>query len=127
MLLLSLLLTGCNQDVQLTYYTDTCQDWDLNNPEPQLWVEKDGTDITIVRMGVEEPFGAKFVPEIQASGWRIQIFENWSYEAVGDEEDICYGPTVVMKTPPNGTYEIQWFPEPNVLTPLHTETVVVDG
>ena len=128
MLLIGLLLTGCNQEVQLSYYTDTCTDWDLSKTEPELWVDKNGVDITLVRMGVDQPFGAKFSPEIQASGWRIQIFEDWDFEATEEDDDVvCLGPTVVMKDPPEGTYTIQWFPQPNVITPVHTQEVVVGG
>ena len=125
----ALLLAGCTQQVQLSYYTDTCQDWDLTNPAPELIVEKAGQDVSLIRMGVEQPFGAKFTPEIQANGWMIQIFEDWTFEAEETEDDelLCLAPTVVMKSPPSGTYEIQWFPQPNVITPVHEDTVVVDG
>ena len=125
----ALLITGCTQQVQLTYYTDTCQDWDLNNTEPELLIEEEGQDIALVRMGVEQPFGAKFSPVIQATGWRIQIFEDWTFESEEGESDdlLCLAPTVVMKSPPSGTYEIQWFPQPNVITPVHEDEVVVGG
>ena len=125
----ALLMTGCTQQVQLTYYTDTCQDWDLNNPAPELLIEEEGQDIALVRMGVEQPFGAKFSPEIQANGWRIQIFEDWTFESDEEATDelLCLAPTVVMKSPPSGTYEIQWFPQPNVITPVHSDEVVVGG
>lgn len=126
---IALLLAGCTQQVQLSYYTDTCQDWDLNNPAPELLIQEEGQDIALVRMGVEQPFGAKFSPVIQANGWRIQIFEDWTFEAEESEDDelLCLAPTVVMKSPPSGTYEIQWFPQPNVITPVHEDEVVVDG
>ena len=126
---LALLLAGCSQQVQLTFYTDTCQDWDLTNEAPELIIEAAGEDISLVRMGVEQPFGAKFSPVIQANGWRIQIFEDWVLETEEEEGDelLCLAPTVVMKSPPTGDYEIQWFPQPNVITPVHEEVVVVEG
>ena len=127
MLLFALLLNGCSRDIQLTYYTDVCTDWDLNQTEAELRVEDDGMDIVVTRMGVERPEGSKFQPQIQANGWKIQIIENWDVldEVVGP--DLCFGPTVVMEDPPSGDYTIQWFDRPGVITPVHQETISVGG
>jgi hypothetical protein len=125
-LLFVLLLAGCTHDIQLTYYTDTCYDWDLNSPEPELRIQMDGANVILTRMGVEEDCSATFQPEIQAAGWRIQIYENWD---VPEDSDctLCFAPTVVMESPPAGEYTIQWFPEPNVIQTVHEEVVVVGG
>ena len=122
--LLGVLLLGCKTDIQLTYYTDVCQDWDLNQPDPEMRVEKVDGDVVVPRMGVEKPCSAVFRPTIQAAGWRVQIFENWEI-GEDDECNLCFGPTVVLETPPDGDYTIQWFPGPNVIKPVHEETVVV--
>ena len=125
-LFLCLALTACTHDIQLTYYTDACQDWDLNTPEPELRIEKDGADIVLTRMGVEGDCNSTFQPEIKAAGWRIQIYENWELEESSDCV-MCFGPTVVMEAPPAGEYIIQWFSEPNSIDVIQEYTVVVGG
>lgn len=117
-------LMACTQDIQLTYYTDSCQDWDFNLPNPELRIERDGPDVVVVRMGVENDCNARFQPIIQAKGWKIQIYEDW---VVTDASDctMCFAPTVVLEAPPNGEYIVQWFNEPDVIQIAHQEVVVV--
>jgi hypothetical protein len=124
-LALVLPLAACTQDIKLTYYTDSCQDWDFNTPQPELRIEKDGADVVVTRMGVVNDCNGSFQPLIQATGWTIQIYEDWTVEEPSDCT-MCFAPTVVLKAPPSGEYTIQWFPEPNVIRFAHEEVVVVE-
>jgi hypothetical protein len=123
-LALPLLLAACSTDIKLTYYTDACYDWDLNSPEPELRIERDGADVIVTRMGVTNDCEASFQPVIQAAGWRIQIYEDWAIEEATDCE-MCFAPTVVLEAPPAGDYTVQWFPKPNVIEVAHEQVVVV--
>ena len=117
-------LMACTQDIQLTYYTDSCYDWDFNLTNPELRIDEDGADVVLVRMGVENDCNASFQPIIQANGWTIQIYEDW---VISEDSDctMCFAPTVVLKDPPSGDYIVQWFNEPNVIKTAHEEEVVV--
>ena len=117
-------LMACTQDIQLTYYTDSCHDWDFNNPSPEMRIERDGADVVIARMGVENDCNASFQPLIKATGWMIQIYEDWEISEPSDCR-MCFAPTVVLESAPNGEYTIQWFDEPNVIKTAHEEVVVV--
>ena len=125
MILIFSLFLGCTNQIELAYATETCVDWDFSNEAPELRIERVGDDVVIQRVGISGLCGDQFQPEILANGWDIRVTENWDYSDATDCES-CLSARVTMVSPPKGDYHIEWFPDSEVISPVHDEYFIVD-
>jgi hypothetical protein len=118
MIFLLLSFFGCANQIELVYTTETCVDWDFSSEEPELRIESDGDDVVIRRVGIQGYCGDQFQPD-------IQVVEYWNVDATTDCE-ACLAARLTMLSPPSGEYKIEWFQNPEVITPAHDEQFVVE-
>jgi hypothetical protein len=125
--LLSFLILGCTQEMEITFYADACEDWDFEVEEAtQVVAEKSDEGIVFLRKGVTQSCDASFQPEITAQRRLIQVFEDWEAPAEDDDCETCFFPTVVLHDPRAGDYELQWFEGRDSLTPVGFVSLTVE-
>ena len=127
MFALIMLVLGCVQELEITYYGDGCTDWSFEEGvEPVVVVEKVGDDILMIRKGVAQQCDASFQPEIVAQRSLIQVFEYWEVPEDADDCESCFFPTVQLQSPGKGDYELQWFEGDSSVTPVGFIEVTVE-
>ena len=102
------LLFGCSEvRIVVGHETNGCADYDPDNPpDEQLVVQEADLSMLVYRDGVEETCDSH---SIQIWSWRTTGFvrEFWT-EGVADCS-VCFNPTIIIKDPDPGTYEVEWY------------------
>lgn len=111
---------GCGGDVGISYYAESCSDWEFDEgeQEPELEVVVEGEEFLFRRVGVEMECNASFQPEIVAQHHLIQVFELWELPDDSEECTTCFTPTVAITDLRRGDYDLQWFEGQSSTLPL---------
>ena len=115
-----LLLGACGADVQVGYETAPCEDWNFETSESVVEVEQVDAGYQIARLGVTKGCDARFVPEFDANGYMLVIYEFWE-NAASDDCEACWSPTVILYDPPAGDYDLYWYDESSAVVPVWSE------
>lgn len=106
--ILSLLLAACASEVVLSTATETCTDYDFDDPEESTVVaEQAGANWLVGRTNVIMGCDDLFAPDVDASGKDIIVYELWD-ERTEDDCTTCLEPTLVVQSPPAGVYYVEW-------------------
>ena len=103
------LLFGCSEvRIVVGHETNGCADYDPDNPpDEQLVVQEADLSMLVYRDGVEETCDSLFEPDLELEDNRVLVREFWT-EGVADCS-VCFNPTIIIKDPDPGTYEVEWY------------------
>ena len=105
-----LLLTGCAQtQVVVGHELKGCEDYDPDSPpEERLDYRESDLLVEVFRDGVVQYCDSDFDPEISLEEKTIIIREHWT-DTEDDSCTTCFNPTVFLKDPDPGNYDVEWF------------------
>ncbi len=110
-------LLACKASVQVTYETNACEDWSFSNEDEEIFDRVDGEGVVeISRIGVTRGCDDVFAPVIEAEGWQVVVWEDWSVG--GDDCEACRVATVVFEGADAADLTLHWFDESSNVTPV---------
>lgn len=97
-----------------------CTDWNPENPDIER-IEVDQTDlaVTIIHTGDMAACDAVFNPTVSASHKHVDVHEYWLSDTGASDCEVCYAPSVKLKNPDPGKWEVSWYLD-DAANPLDT-------
>ncbi len=109
MFLALLFLVACGSEVAIVVETAECTDYDFDSPEADsIEVTVVGDDWHVSHKGVFQGCADMFDPDIAGKGRVITVREFWD-PRTEDDCTVCYAPTIILESPPPGSYEVGWY------------------
>jgi hypothetical protein len=109
--LFAVLALGCGpQELRVSSTAEGCTDYDPASPPAEaIEVAVDANYVRVSHVPVYENCDGEFTPEVDTDGDVITVREYWTLPDDAGTCETCFEPTVTLKDPDAGKYELSWY------------------